>query len=393
MVRLMLFVLAVALIASCGGTLNDNIQTKYTSRVRQLNLLPVYPPSEEIQVGDLFLNAENSGREERAAKAYITTIPGVLALAQAKLDSRVMFTTSKPVGNTEPTDASVGQQDDLFNGRIITRREAGREVVNSLPLTVFPEVTAYAGNDLSVGILAPLRALGLFAGSRTTVTLNFKDVRTYAAPQAEAEPFGRAEVCRRLPSEGFVSREVALVTAKADAQETDGLGPLAEPTAGAEKRNLYYRLITRVYLTRSITYTYRNARLLSIARKNLATPGTATGGQTFPANIVNVTVTPTTPTTATTTDVANAINDLKAQTASIGEGERFVSFNALGLTIERVFKQPVAVAIEGIQYDADRARLKCDELGVFATGVRLSAPADAPAVSPTIPSDQTRGGG
>jgi hypothetical protein len=387
--RRSLTIIAFALLSGCGGHVSDDIQTKYTSRVRQLGLTPVYPPREEIQVGDLFLNSEHPGSDEHAVRQYITTIPSVLDLAQANLDDRVVFASSVPVNSGAPTDDTVSQQDDLVNGRITTRRGLRRAPANSLPLAVFPEVTAYAGGDLSAGILAPLQALGLFAGSRTTVTLNFKDVRTYFAPPMQAFAVGRAEVCRRLPGPSQISGEAAYVKNAATAVDAAKYGPLANAASALRSRHLFYRLVTRVYLTRSITYTYRNARLLSIARKNLANPSAGAGAATFPASIVNVTVSPAPASgtsAGTTADVTSAINDLKAQTASISEGERFVGFSALGLTIERVFKQPVAVAFEGIDYEPDWTALDCGQ----TTGAITLAKAGRPASTPTVADSLSR---
>jgi hypothetical protein len=80
---------------------------------------------------------------------------------------------------------------------------------------------------------------------------------------------------------------------------------------------------------------------------------------------------------AAVADLTSALADMKAQTANIDEGEKFVSFNALGLTIERVFKQPVAVAFEGIEYEADWEKAcsgGVDTVAVSAHSTSVSRP-------------------
>lgn len=57
---------------------------------------------------------------------------------------------------------------------------------------------------------------------------------------------------------------------------------------------------------------------------------------------------------------AAALNDeiaaLQKSVADAGNGFQFGGLSALGLTINRVFKQPVAVAYEGILFDVGDAR-------------------------------------
>lgn len=345
-------------VGACGNHLSDDIAARYNARVRQLDLTPVYPPREEVQVGDLFLNSEHPGSDEHAVHQFVMTMPDVLGLAQQNLDGRVAFVKSKEGADNKISNDSVGQQDDLEGGRIATRRGGA---INALPLAVFPEITAYAGADFSAGILAPLQALGLFAGGRTTVKLGFNDVRTYFAPQLQAYGLGLREVCRRLSPKG-TTFELQYVKNEAARVDKNKFGPLAPSVASVRPRHEFYRLITRVYLTRSITYTYRNARLLALARQ----PVKASANTTFPTTIVAVnTATQATPpvTTGAAADIGTIMTDLNKQTASVNEGERFVSFSALGLTIERVFARPVAVAYEGIEFDTDWVGLQCNEIG------------------------------
>lgn len=124
---------------------------------------------------------------------------------------------------------------------------------------MFPQVTADAGLDLSSGILAPLQAIGLFGGSSTKVTLGFNDVRTYGVSPLLAEGLAQHMVCARVGSPALAT-DLDFIRRQAEAEDAAG------PVAPFGQRRVQYRVISKIYLTRQITYTYSNVQILALAQ-------------------------------------------------------------------------------------------------------------------------------
>lgn len=320
--------IAVAgLLASCTAQIPDNISRQYTDQVRRMNLIPVYPPREDLQVGDLFYLSDVEGQDDKDVFEYLTTFPSMIGMAEQALRSRVMFT---PTGDKSPKETMIGQK-DFVNGHIATRQEQGGG--DTLPIYVFPEVTARASSTLNAGLLAPLAALGLFFGETTSVKLNFNDVRSYYVPKLQAQGLIKSEICAFLQS-SQVNALGPMVNGREAAFDED-LKAYASTKNPVRKKRLL--LVTKVYLTRSIDYSYSNARIRALAMRE-AKAGAKEGA----VKIINV------------------VGDADAQAAALAQAAvvdstqdnlAAGSLSAFGLTVNRTFQQPVAVAYIGQEFD------------------------------------------
>lgn len=315
------------LLASCATLIPDNITRKYTDQVRLLNMVPVYPPREDLQVGDLFYISDIEGQDDKDVFEYLTTFPEMIDLAEQNLAGRVLF--DKTVIPAKPGETV--EQTDFQGGKIKTRGDS--EGGNTLPIYVFPEVTARSSNTVNAGLLTPLVALGLFFGGATSVKLSFNDVRSYYVPKLQAQPQIKTGICGFLQS-GQLG-VLADVVRDREAKLDEDLKPFATSQQPVRKKRLV--LVTRVYLTRSIDYSYSNARIRALAARSAAADPKDSA-----VNIVNVVGN----SDALATALAQAAKvDNKADGLSVG------SLSAFGLTVNRSFQQPVAVAYAGQEFD------------------------------------------
>lgn len=369
-----LFFLALPLLQSCADPGADDVQRKYNARVRQIGLVPVYPPREEFQVGDIYVVSWRPSDPDVSSRFFVGSLDFLVAEAQSQLNRRIVF---KKTEQSADKSTSARTQDDLFNGRII-RRSAATGENSTLPIAAFPSVTADAGFSLNGASQGPLSALGIFAGGRTSVTLDFKDVRSYSVPQAEVA----GQVKAALESPALAAPECQalslLAGAVADADARSGSSPSGRRTA--------FSVITRVYLARSISYTYRNAKLLALAQKSLPQPGGATPTSAFNGSTVILNA-PAGSTDTTAAELADVINKLNAQTAAgSGNGVQTAAFSAFGLTIDRTFERPVSVGYESLMIDPANID-PCSRVAA-APGIKPSGPNSPPSIiSPAAASD------
>lgn len=328
---------ATALIcAGCTPAGKSDVQRQYVTDVRSLDITPVYPPSEAFQLGDVFLvlrmhrdpSAPPAVDQSESEEIKIANLPLLREYAERALQGRIAFSDTAVAAGS--TGASV-TQNDLVLGQVDSIGNRGQAI--ALPSVAFPKVSADAG---SVYGWAPARGfLGLnFSGSqRTTVTLDFKDVRTIAAPKISvAGPIG-ASLGRRETQqscEAAVRLMVDRLTEK-----------LAGKTSGSSQPigiDIEYKVITQLFLTRQIDYTYSSKAIFAAAQESLAKGATGTANY-GPTVVVG--------TGTTAADLNSTLAALQKQNTS---GATLGTFDERGITLNRTFQKPVAVGYDALSY-------------------------------------------
>ena len=131
-------------------------------------------------------------------------------------------------------------------------------------------------------------------------------------------------------------------------------------TVGAE-RCLGGYVITRVYLTRKITYTYSNGRIAALALR-LAEEGSTLSSIPNPPNL-NIEIT-NTGGELTLPDNSAALTTIAEQLSNVGttdeqgRGLNFESFSLRGVTFSQIFPRPVAVGYDGTTFSFLASRPK-----------------------------------
>lgn len=326
-----------AFLLGCSPNFGD-IRQEYSKTVRELAIVPVYPPREEFQVGDVF--AVSYGPEILdTERLYLGNIPQVADRAEKYMASRIVFRSSGEQGDKD--------QQDTF-GRGLTRR--GEITIESLPLAPFPQIQADAGWTGSLGVVDLLRAIGIGGGQRTNVLLSFEDVRTYGVPHVEAgnvTDLENSAALMFLQHSTLVDRELnrrVLIEAAA------GTNVESDPT----KRCIGGYLVTKVYLTRKITYTYQNNSIVAAGIRR-AEAGSDLSTLNPPDRIsVNVNVDGNGLITQETGDgeidgFRTGLDDL-AKSGSQGDTLNFEGWDARGISFSQEFDRPVAIAYDGFTF-------------------------------------------
>lgn len=327
------------LLAGCGLNPEDELSIEYGKTVRKVGIFPVYPPREEFQIGDVYMWSQSVADPNDTVSIYLTTIPWLRWEADRFMSSRIVFedtaTGSKDkAGHLSQTDLPEG------SSGLVTREQAPA-LARTLPIAAFPSVTADAGFTSGIGLVEALAAVGLAGGARTTVTLNFKDVRTYWAPSAAVFGRVRQEVAAAIPqyySAGEIERE-RLVRARRGAK--------AGACGGGRLCGI--SVVTRVYLTRSIDYTYRNARIVSAAIKYAETAAARPTVPNAPDVVVNVSTQGDSAVEKATLDTLRTEVDTMTSSKAEGASFQFTGWDARGVTFSSTFQRPVVVGWDGIE--------------------------------------------
>lgn len=359
-------------LAACATAQRQDTQSTYSNNVAKLGLTPVYPPREDIQVGDIYLLSttkppvadENqtvqdiiaNSRFDDTVSIYIGSNAALLHKSESYLKSRVVF--QKTNAYRETSTAKKHQPDQYEQDSNTFQTRANREIT-SLPIVAFPEITLNAGFSNSIGIVRALHAIGLGSAANTKVTLDFNDVRAYGVPKntvfVDAQKYGSDAYKKLTVASDDIEEQISAKIrtqifrisrnnpAKARTIETD-----------ISKRCYTVSVITKVYLTRKITYNYSNARIISAAIKRVKD-----GTENKTATVNNPTIISIKLPAATTgnndleidTATQTAINDNVVNAisgAAQGDGLSFQGWDALGMRFSRDFERPVVIAYEAV---------------------------------------------
>ncbi|WP_029040690.1 hypothetical protein [Cucumibacter marinus] len=342
-------------VAACTTLETADIQQSYTQTVRKLGIVPVYPPREEFQIGDVFVASFGMKPGSRqvdindSARVWVADFPEVADAADDFMGSRIVFrsgTTSK----REDGDAAANTP-DLF-GRKLTRRKAVN--IETLPISAFPSITADAGFTAGLGISQALQSLGIGGGDRTLVRLDFNDVRTY---WVEPVKLDQVDIRNRLLTGTIIPKQLGptnpIYTSLKDRERIEEL-------AGrdiSKTRCTAAVVVTRVYLTRQINFTYYNAAIIAAGLRR------AEEGQTAPAapvpSRITVNVNQATGEAKVAGSTDDELTDLQTKIDSFSTGDtqgtslNFQSWNALGITFSKTYDRPVAIGYEGFSFPVD----------------------------------------
>jgi hypothetical protein len=362
--------ITVLFLVACTSAPRDAV-TEYKLTARGIGLTPVYPPEEWIQVGDIYIQsvprtAPGATREdvEDKVQVYFASSPRVVEEAQGFMNNRLVFRLTSL--ETDENGEDVASQRDTLRGQLRTRNSLD---IETLPIVAFPEVEADAGTNFGFNIVRVFQALGIGANTRTRVVLNFNDVRKYGVPKVAVGTIGRQEayqayLATTAAGQGFSAAEntdtfhsivnnAILRELQAEQVRLTTLG--TNQTLSTDRCNRFV-VITEVYLTRKITYTFTDARIQALALQRLSEEDGDTDPQAgnAPTPIVGTIVIngatgegQTTPLELTDTDTVrqNVLNGLAG--ANVGEGLVFDQFTTRGAQFSQTFERPVVIGFDG----------------------------------------------
>jgi hypothetical protein len=223
----------------------DEMITAWNSAVSRLGINPVYPPSEDFHVGDLWavlIEDENADRDDRSNAALGKSVRLLhMPFPEDKFAIRWDAGETRLVGSSQTV---AFQQDDELR-----RPQAGNlrmSVVNFPGLTI----NAKAKLDLKTG------ALGFIFGadSESFEVMKISSAVTYGVSAVEAN-IGLSELCDAVASNRFAvyCTDAFARTILASSVNSRALDTITLPNGQRQyKHAVQLRLISRVFLTRQI---------------------------------------------------------------------------------------------------------------------------------------------
>jgi len=276
--------IAVLGISGCPGAFrSDSIERQWRENIEALGIVPLFPPREDVVVGDLFRVLDSDGGDgtgsDRRALLY-ATLGDIKALALDHYGERVEFNRSAAITASSTPDAA----------RVERQPSAGKTTdFHAAPGAFRPRQVAFPGYSFaSVGgfeLGAPGTGLGqplsgaLTGGSTNRVDVSVPVALSYSLPLGQlVEKHAAVLGCRAAGAENARTEDaVGLAFPK-----RSGTTEMAALAGGAAPPSGYvgdgeYILVQEVYLARTIDYRYRNARVAEAALQVFAEQSAAIG--------------------------------------------------------------------------------------------------------------------
>lgn len=404
--------LVVVALSSCSTAPKPgSVQREWNRTLREMGINPIFPPREDVQVGDVYARRGNPSDPRLAVKntfvpidLWVATIPVTQELEALYLSRTVMprtegdathgykseslawGTRSKPVeasgGTVEASGPKKGQHEvdtaeTPSTASVFDQRDLGR-----LRTVAFPDFMSMTITKGDLRGLVPVQALQVAFGA------HWSDDHQVSVKIPSAESCGLPlEAMRaKLDADGDQLLEASILSPStlrwiyADQSQWAAVnGNLSQEQREAIGSEPYVNLdvITEVYYARAIEVSISNKK------DRGATIGTpqANGGATAAAPAEA----PTEP--ATTKNALDRAKDLNASLAEIqgqtlpGGRIEFVSVSDSSVSMRRTFDQPIAIGFRGIQVRLDPKDGRIVSMGAASNRAANTTGGDAVAVS------------
>lgn len=301
-------VLLAGLLGGCSAMLKEPPGITYAKSAEQLGITPVYPPREDLQVGDVYAVEYHTAQTRLQARSAFVGSSNLLARVNAYLNSRYDFSGKGISGD-------------------------------GLPINGFPEISVNSGISLGLGGQPQglMASLGLAYTRTLMMNLKYTDVVAYEVPV----PDGMIELgkyctgnqrCNPENLVNFINQRYQL-----GAQDSDRV------------RKAGVMMVTKVYMAKTITYTFNDAQLAAAAAAALEEGKSPAKPPLVTAEQVQTAIDNNNP------ELVRALNEMRqgAADSAAAAGAASIQISAIQadkVSFSQTFARPVVIGYEGVSF-------------------------------------------
>lgn len=320
-------------LSACSAMLKEPPGITYAESVLQLGITPVYPPREDIQVGDIYAVQLGVPADEFALNALVDT-RDLTKQINSYVKSRYRFADGTANGQRFGPPAN-----DKRGAKLFEELEP-----DALPIASFPEIEVNSGISIGVGgqPTGLLASFGLVAAKTLRMRLRYEQVTSYEVWLRDGID-ALDDFCDWQARETCTSDELAwLINQKHQLPVSD---PNRAKAAGI-------MMVTKVYLARSITYTFSDAQLAAAFASVVSTSGATGTTSVVTQEMLDKAIDKDKPEILT---ALASVMDAASRTASSGgEGAlRIAGVTASTVSINESFVRPVVIGYEAVSRPAN----------------------------------------
>lgn len=407
----MLPLAALTVLGACVATPRPGaVQRQWNQMMRELGINPVFPPREDVQVGDVYLRRGAPGDPRHAVNGFVPIDLWVASLQPETVEDHYRRRTSFP---DSLADRILGDDGRTPPGRFIrvprdpdatvfSRRDMSR-----LRQVAFPDFMSMTVTSGDVRGLVPIQAISLAFGASWSndqrADIKIPAAESYGIPFTQIRPslFGSGRSCTIKEQHDCVQKQCARQLSESIATLDDlalmrtrlatmrGLAPAQAP------EHLYLEVITEVYYARvidvAISYKYDFGARLRVSPQHLEVrsetridrTSIASNPQTQGTELVTESTVQRATELREPDPIARAqqLNEqLKEIDAMGGVGGtfQFISVSGTSVGMRRSYERPVAVGWRGITLKVRASNGAVEELGAADSADHPALPQPTP---------------
>lgn len=330
--------LCLPLLAVAGcSSLSEPAGISYAKAVTQLGINPVYPPREDIQVGDIYAIEDHSYAERLKAKSAFFDTYDITDDIQSYLRSRYKFRNTV-------VDVKEGKDDAVKREQVDARERTpllAESDLTTLPVDGLPQIEVDSG--ITVGVQGQPQGLAAafgFAAAKTLkMSLQFGTVTSYEVPISVAE----RDLGNYCGVQHWACENAYLANAINEKYQLGKKNPASVSRAAV-------LMVSKVYLARQITYTFNDATLAAAVATTVGDDGQAAPATPMvtQADIDKLMGQKNPQMLDAAAGLVNSLSNL--QTSKGGATGRFQIgvANKQVVSITEIFDRPVVIAYEGV---------------------------------------------
>jgi len=343
--------LAFALTSCRTSAPRGFVAKEWSLTLRELNIVPVFPPREDVQVGDIYIAPSRPEDEAKIVKDKGFTPIGLWVASVTLSNELSRFYSER---NSFPRTSGdigaymAGQSTNPFPV-FAQPSDTNRNIfeygdTNRLRLVGFPSFMSATVKQGDLSGVVPVEAMGVaFAGtgsSSDSVTLSVPVAESYGLPASDV--FSKIVIDKKFFLEGknFKAEDILIYAAhqhEGKDAETNRFG--------------YIRLITEVFYTRAVDIAINRKRSFGFGANVKPAATVPTSGTETPAPGSTNYMFTTRTESGTSQDRAADLNRQLSESLNQsipGGSVKFVAAGEHGVTMRRTYDRPVAIGYRGL---------------------------------------------
>lgn len=326
-----------------------SLEAEWNNTIARLGIDPVYPPEEDLMVGDLLaivVSDEEDPNETKNNKLDATSPILRRAVKLAHIDLRQELGKAYSMLTMFPAAASPQVGSNPVSGQSGPRVFTGELPKGELPYAAFPSLKIQADNSAAFGLSVPGRGSAKFgAGNQGLEELHLTDVRTYGLPSARA-----LEALTAYCTNEKTSNDCLEPTARKHLERVVGsrIYNMYADDKGTNRFGVKIEvaLVNRVYLTSSILHVRRIGSAQGGGLRARAKPEQP-GPQPAPQPAAQA------PARNDIDELKQRLKDVEAQLSKTSPGGvlTFESESGSEILLKETFDRPIAIGIRTVRFD------------------------------------------
>jgi hypothetical protein len=323
-----------------------SLETEWNNTIARLGIDPVYPPEEDLAVGDLLAIVVGDEEDVVETKKTDPILRRSVKLAHIDLRDQLekayaMLTVFMPTPASAPQSGAAAAPAALASHRMFTADMPK----NQLPQAAFPSLIIQANNNANFDASGAGWGLAKFgASNRGFEELRLTDVRTYGLPSIRAMEaltnYCAAEKtkddCLETTARGHLERVVGPLINKVNVDENG---------ANRFRVSIEIAIVNRVYLTNQILHV-RRFGVAQGGGARVSRPSADAGKVIVPAPA------PAAGNLADIDAVKKRLDEMEAQLpkTTTGSALAFESESGSEIVLKETFDGPIAIGIRTVRY-------------------------------------------